>query len=254
MTKPWHRFGYHAVIHSILKKSRKIIAVSNHTKYDLMELYRIPEDKIAVIYEAAGDEFRILDKKSIEGIRRKFELSKPFLLYAGVWRNHKNLVNLMRAFHALRNSYGHDNMLVITGKDDPVYPEVKKTAQELKLEPFVRFTGLVSDNDLVALYNAASVYVHPSFYEGFGLNILEAFACGTPVACSNRSCLPEIAGDGNVLTFNPDNFRDMANVIHHLLHNDLLQKQLKERGLQRAKDFSWEKMARETLALYRDVV
>ncbi|MBI2464397.1 glycosyltransferase family 4 protein [Candidatus Peregrinibacteria bacterium] len=250
MTKPWHRWGYNLTLSSIVKKARSIIAVSENTKLDLLKLFRLPESKIRIIYEGVGEEFRMLPEKDAQEARSKYDLNKPFLFYAGVWRNHKNLVNLIRAFHSLRTSYHHDILLVLTGREDSAYPEVKATVRELSLENFVRFPGLVNEKNLVQLYNAAAIYVQPSFYEGFGLNILEAFACGTPVASSNRSCLPEIAGDGNARFFNPDNYRDIANTIHYMLENEKLLSTLKERGKIRVKDFSWKIMAEEIRRLY----
>ncbi|MBI2453496.1 glycosyltransferase family 4 protein [Candidatus Peregrinibacteria bacterium] len=251
MTKPWHRFGYHFTLKSILRNSKKIIAVSQHTKQDIIDLYNIPPEKIQVVYEAVSPEFRTLKKFEYEHVKKLFHLDRPFILYAGVHRNHKNLVNLVRAFHLLRTQYQRDILLVMTGKEDLVfYPEVREAVRDLKMEPFVRFPGMIEEKNLVALYNAALTYVQPSFYEGFGLNILEAFACGCPVVASNTSCMKEIAGANNALFFHPKNYHNMAEVMHSLISDPSLQTQLKERGKFRIKDFSWRKMASETLHVY----
>ena len=171
-----------------------------------------------------------------------------------MWRDHKNLSGLIRAFHLLRSRSSRKILLVITGKENPAYPEVKEIVRELGLADSVLFPGLVPEDDLVALYNAAIAYVHPSFYEGFGLNILEAFSCGTPVASSNASCLPEIAGKGNALFFDPKNISEMADAFYRLFTDEDLRQELRLKGLLRAKKFSWRKMAEETMGVYDEVM
>ena len=143
----------------------------------------------------------------------------------------------------------------MTGKPDPLYPEAQQKVEELGLSQSVVFPGLVSEEELIALYNLATAYVFPSLYEGFGLPVLEAMQCGTPVIASNTSSIPEIAGkskDGtpNAILFNPEEPEDMAEKIDQVLTDPNLQIKLIEKGLSRAKDFSWEKMTKEILALY----
>ncbi|MEK7529208.1 MAG: glycosyltransferase family 1 protein [Patescibacteria group bacterium] len=243
-----HRVGYFLTLRSIVNRAKKIIAVSRHTKKDLQKLFKIPDKKIAVITEAAAKEFRPLKNPHCE-----LRDERPFILYTGNWRDHKNLVGLIRAFGVVKKSIGaplHASIkLVITGRENPYYPEVKQAVQTEKLEHDVEFTGLVSDEALVHLYNAARVYVLPSFYEGFGLPILEAFACDTPVACSKTSSLPEVGGDA-ALYFNPHDVDDMAAVISQLLTDEKLREQCIARGREQLKKFSWEKMAKETLEIY----
>ncbi|MBI5754663.1 glycosyltransferase family 4 protein [Candidatus Peregrinibacteria bacterium] len=253
LTKPWHRAGYHLTLSASLKHAQSIIAVSEHTKKDLVKLYNVPEKKIRVIYEAAGENFRPVSDQTQKTVREKYHIHSPFFLYAGVWRDHKNLTGLIRAFHLLHLRSSRKTLIVITGKEKPAYPEVKQVVRELGLTDSVIFPGLVPENDLVALYNAAIAYVHPSFYEGFGLNILEAFSCGTPVASSNASCLPEIAGKGNALFFDPKNISEMADAFHKLFTDDALRQKLREKGLLRAKQFSWKKMAEETMGVYDEI-
>ena len=254
MTRWYHRMGYDSTITNILKKSRKVIAVSQNTKKDLLELFDLPEEKIAVIYEGASPEF-----KKIEGgdrlaiTKQKHGLDSPFLLYTGVWRDHKNIVNLLRAFHLLRNKYSANLKLVITGKADPTYPEVKENIEKLGIADSVLLTGLVPEGELIDLYNLATLYVFPSFYEGFGLPILEAFACETPVVASNTACIPEICGEENAVFFDPGDPENMAEAINSTLNNPELQRKLIQRGKERLKNFSWGKMAQETLELYNNI-
>lgn len=255
MRSPIHRFAYHLVLNSVVRHARGIITVSQNTRKDLVRLIKVQEEKIKVIYEAAGEEFRVLeDKKLIENTLKRLGIDHAFILYTGVWRNHKNLAGLIRAFAELCEKPMFDGLLVITGREDPFYPEVKATIQKLGIEKRVILTGLVNEQDLVALYNAACFYVLPSLYEGFGLSPLEAMACGTPVATSNTSCIPEVCGEKNALFFDPYKAEDMVKVLTSLWENSELRNTLRERGFQRIRDFSWDKMAKETFEFYKKLL
>jgi len=236
MTSWLRRWAYHWVLSSVVKRSKRIVAVSHNTKKDLMKLLNTPSEKIEVIYEGVAKEFKVLKEVPNSG---------DFFLYTGVWRSHKNVVNLLHALARLT-----EGKLVITGREDPFYPEVKMTTKALGLENRVVLTGLVSEKKLVELYNQARVYVMPSLYEGFGLPPLEAMACGTPVACSNTSSLPEICGEDNALFFNPYSVEEMAQAMKQLWDNEPLREKLIKRGLERVRDFSWDEMAKVTLSLY----
>lgn len=238
MTSWLHRAAYHLVLESVVKRSKGVIAVSKNTKKDLIKLLKTPDEKIAVIYEAAAKEFKPGTEKA------------DFFLYTGVWRNHKNLVNLLKAFAKLCERPDFDGKLVLTGRQDPHYPEVQQTILDLNLGERVILPGLVPEKKLLELYQKARVYVLPSFYEGFGLTPLEAMASGTPVVASNTSCIPEICGQENARFFDPHNIDEMADVMAEVWFDEELQFKLRENGLKRILDFSWERMAEETLALY----
>lgn len=251
MNSQWNRFAYQFIIRSIVKRCERVIAVSDHTKRDLMRILYVKPEKISVIHEGVNPLFHhMTDRKIVEDFLRATDLTKPYLLYTGVWRSHKNLVNLIKAFAILKHRYHFDGWLVITGKEDPWYPEVKETVRRENLEGEVRFTGLIPDEDLVLLYNGALIYVLPSFYEGFGLPALEAFACGLPVCAARSSSLPEVCGEGNAVFFDPHDPPDMAAKIFSVYNNPEKMKELITRGQERLKYFSWEKMARETLSIY----
>ncbi|MBP9718476.1 glycosyltransferase family 4 protein [Candidatus Gracilibacteria bacterium] len=251
MTSFIHRVAYHLIINSIAKRAKSVIAVSQNTKKDIEKFLKTPKEKIHTIYEAAGEEFRLItDHTARQKFLQKYELTRPYLLYTGVWRSHKNLPNLLRSFALLRNRYDLDIDLVMTGRPDPHYPEVIDTIQDNQLSPYVRMPGLVPEEDLIMFYNCAASFVMPSLYEGFGLPLLEAFACGAPVCSSNASCLPEVAGEGNAIFFDPHNPEDMAEKIADLLRSPEKQAELRARGLKRTHDFSWDKMAHETLKIY----
>lgn len=248
-----YRIAYKAVIKNAVMKAKKIIAVSENTKQDLIKMLQIPQEKITVIYEGTNAEYKRLSQQqkddALTSLKKLYNISQPYLLYTGVHRYHKNLPRLIRAFDKVLEKY-QNLQLVITGKEDPLYPEAKQEINRLHLQNKVIYTGLVSEDDLVALYNLSEAYVFPSLYEGFGLPILEAFACGTPVVASKVSSIPEVAGKGNAVFFDPENENDMAYAIISLLADKKLQAELIDRGFERIKDFSWEKMAKEILSVY----
>lgn len=256
-----HRAAYQLTIKNAVKKAQKIIAVSGHTKQDLIRLLKTPEEKIEVIYEGVDPSFvpapptanNSSAKKDGHHIHTppKTPFDLPYLLYTGVWRSHKNLVNLVKAFHILKTEYDYPGRLVITGRHDPFYAkEIIGETLSLQLENDTIFTGMVDEPTLIHLYQKAQVFVFPSLYEGFGLPPLEAMQCGAPVAASATSCIPEICGKDNALFFDPKNPRDMAEKIYQITSEKSLREKLISNGLKRVKNFSWEKMARQTHSLY----
>jgi glycosyltransferase involved in cell wall biosynthesis len=246
-----HRKAYHLTLSHAVKHAKKVIAVSENTKLDLIKVLGTPDEKITVIYEGVGENFTPReDKEGLAELIKKYGITKDYLLYTGVWRSHKNLINLIRAFAILKQDESFDLQLVITGKEDPYYPEVRRTVKELGLEYSVIFPGMVPEDELTALYQGAFTYVFPSLYEGFGLPPLEAMRCGTPVVASKASCLPEICGENNALFFDPYDPEDMANSIRRVWLDGDLRKDLRDRGLRHSRKFSWKSMAEETLALY----
>lgn len=258
MNSPLHRLAYALTVRSAVKKAVQVIAVSRSTARDLDEVLRVPLAKIKIIYEGVNPDFRPLaNHQVIANTLEKYSIRKPFLLYTGVWRNHKNLEGLLRAFALLDRH--EDLQLVITGRKDSVYAEgIFDLARELglmsdfppaDLPPRVVFPGLVGEDELIHLLNAAHLYVFPSLYEGFGLPPLEAMQCGTPVVASNSSSIPEICND-SALYFDPRSPEDMAATIEKLLADEALYQKLVASGLEHVKKFSWQKMARETHDLY----
>jgi len=273
MNSWWRRCAYNLVIRSAVKRAKKIITVSDNTKHDVVKLFSVPESKIQTIWNGVGEEFREISENEKKEVRKKFGLAEKFLLYTGNWREHKNLVGLLEAFHRIIDSKTFSNLqgenmdsrlqnlvsaipqsrieLIITGKPDPYYPEVTQTIKKLHLEPFVKLLGLIDQADLVRLYGAATVYVFPSFYEGFGLPPLEAMASGTPAVCSKVSAIPEICGDA-VEYFNPHDPNQMAQKIAQVMEDENLRKNLIVQGKERLKLFSWDRAASETLKIYKE--
>jgi glycosyltransferase involved in cell wall biosynthesis len=231
-------------------KADKIITVSQNTKDDLVEMFNYNPKKIKVIYNGVDNSYKIIDnKKLISEIKDKYDTGKDFLLYVGNIKPHKNIPVLLKAL----SNIDKQNKLVIVGKRDKAYDEIFDIIDQNNLEDRIIFTGFVPDKDLILLYNAATLFVYPSLYEGFGLPPLEAMACGTPVITSNVSSLPEVVGYA-AITVDPYNINGLAEEINKVLGNEVLQKAMIKKGIERAKEFTWEKTARETIRVYEEVL
>lgn len=242
-----------------IKQSDLILTVSEYSKKQIVEYFRLPESRLRVVSEAARPVFKVLprgDEMNEALSRYGLTSDERFLLYVGGISPHKNLTTLVDAFNLICT--GDDNIrLVLVGdyKDDPffsAYPSLKKQIAELKLEDKVIFTGFVPDEDLAYLYNAAQLLVFPSLEEGFGLPAMEAMSCGTPVAASNSSSLPEVLGEAGRF-FNPLDAKNMADVIRKILLDVFLRNTMKENGLDRAEQFQWKKAAQELLAVFNEL-
>lgn len=253
MKSPIRRIGFRLVFYASVKKARRIIAVSESTKRDIVRYFKIKEEKIKVIYEGADEQFHIIENEDIvKNLKKKYNLRKPFLFYTGVWRNHKNLVGLIKAFKIVKEKFGLDIDLVLGGKEDPYYPEVRETWEKLGIGEHIIPVGFIKQSELPVFYNAATAFVIPSFYEGFGLIGLEAMSCGAPVISSDRTSLPEILGDGAVY-FDPYKPEEIAEKIHLVFNDKRLYNELRENGFLQIKKYSWNKMGEETFSLYKNI-
>lgn len=248
------RMAFRLVFAFSIKKASEIIAVSASTKRDIIKHFGAKEGKITVTYEGVSGDFRILPNrdKIRETIAAKHGINKPFIFYTGVWRNHKNITGLIRAFAIFKKELG-GYQLALGGKEDPFYPEVKKTISELGLEKDIVCPGFIPADELCQFYNACSLFVIPSFYEGFGLVGLEAFACGAPVVSSRATSLPEVLGAASRY-FNPNNHQEMARVMKKVLTDSDLREKMIESGYQRIEKFSWPRMAEETHKIYSRIL
>ncbi|HEY8550907.1 MAG TPA: glycosyltransferase family 1 protein [Vicinamibacterales bacterium] len=233
--------------------SARVLTVSSASKHDILRFFRIPEDKISVIYNAIDERFRTPPPdEEVHRIRERFQLYEPFVLYAGNVKPHKNLERLIEAFHQLHVNGFDDLKLLIIGNDISKYATLRRAIHAHNLHKYVRFLGFVPDQTLAILYRLASVFVFPSLYEGFGLPPLEAMASGTPVVTSNVSSLPEVVGSAAVLV-DPTDPAAIAEGIAHVLYDPQLRDELRRRGLERAAQFSWETAAREVHAIYEAI-
>lgn len=235
-----------------LWRADRVITISQAALADYLQAYPAVQHKISAIPLAAAAHFRPVPAGSVEAMRQKYRLHDPYVLVVASNKPHKNLVGLLHAWASLDPELLRRYTLVIAGHQDRRYREAEEALQSLPLQATVRRLPDVDDGDLPALYSGATLFVFPSHYEGFGLPVLEAMACGCAVACGNRSSLPEIAGDAAAY-FNPQQTENIALVVGDLLRNPLRQEQLQRRALQRAGAFSWQRTARETMRLYRQL-
>lgn len=235
----------------LIAGSDKIITDSLQTKKDIISYYHVPDDKISVIYLGASKEYKKLDIQVVDTIRRKYNLNDPFILFIGNLEPRKNIPNLIRAFSLCRKKKT-DLKLVIAGRKGWMYGEIFTTIAELHLENSVKFLDYVPHEDLPPLYNAATVFVYVPFYEGFGLPVLEAMQCGTPVITSNISSLPEIVGDGGIMV-DPLDIVGLAEKITLIISDENLRQENIQYNLSQCQRFSWEKCAEQTYALYEEV-
>jgi alpha-1,3-rhamnosyl/mannosyltransferase len=231
-----------------LRASRVILAISQATKNDLVRFFRVDPQRIIVTPLAADAHFKPPAQAARDRVRQQYALPDRYVLYFGSNKPHKNMPRLIEAF--ARSDVKDQAGLVIAGQWDERYPQAKDLVKQLYLKEHVRFLGPVKDADLPALYCGAAVFVFPSEYEGFGLPVLEAMACGAPVVCGNRSSLPEVAGDAALLC-DPHDPEALARAIEQTLTDRDLRTTLQQRGLARASQFSWEQTARQTLSTYR---
>jgi glycosyltransferase involved in cell wall biosynthesis len=229
----------------------RIIAVSQFTSDEIVELYQAAPDRISVIYEGVDDQFQTMPRpEAQEVVDEKYRLQFPYVLTVGVIQPRKNFHRLLEGFAKLKENHDCEHKLVIVGKYGWKESGLERQAKDLGLSDDVVLTGYVPYEDLPALYNAADVFVYPSLYEGFGLPPLEAMACGTPVITGNQASLPEVVGDAGLMVdpFDADAF---AEALDRLIFDRLLRAEMFALGLDQATKFSWDKTASETLKIYR---
>lgn len=258
------QLAYRLIIKIAVKRARRVITVSNFTKDDIIKQLGVSPEKIVVTYEGVAN---LSSKETVEeskdlisyiDILKKYNLSRPYLLYVGNAYPHKNLIKLLEVFSRLRLKNPNIS-LVMVGKDDYFYQRVKRAAEKLglwrksALSNVVSFPGYVPDTDLQVLYKQALLYVFPSFYEGFGLPPLEAMSQSCPVISSNQASLPEILGQAAVY-FDPYDEKDMQEKISALINNLDLRKELSLKGVTHVQAFDWYKCALETLDVYRQAL
>ncbi|MGE3272093.1 MAG: glycosyltransferase family 4 protein [Chloroflexota bacterium] len=246
---------YFGLVTQALKRAAAIIAVSECSKRDLVRTVGVPADRVFVIENAIPASLRpVRDQAVLEAVRDRHNLPERFVLYLGANDRRKNLDGLIRAYAGLPSAIREAHPLVIAGRqwphDHPLYPDPRKVVQEYGLEHQVIFTGGIPQEEKAALLSAATVFAFPSLYEGFGLPVLEAMACGTPVLTSSTSSLPEVAGDAAVLV-DPASVPAITNGLGRLLDSPDLRQRLSEQGLARARQYRWSEVARRTVEVYR---
>src|SRR5271154_2280334 len=243
-----------------LKGAARVFAVSNFTRTEIEKLFDIPSDRIEVIYNAIDERFLHghASAGDREMIAKRYQVTYPFLLYAGRISPHKNVVRMIEAFSALKAELEKDNAypdlkLMIIGDDLSGNPDLRRTVIRSGVQNDVRFLGFLPIEVLRIFYDEAKVFVFPSLYEGFGLPPLEAMVHGTPVVTSNVSSLPEVVGNAAVLV-HPENVFEIMRALHRVLLDQPLREKMKERSYRQAAKFSWEKSVRRIMEVYQEVL
>ncbi len=246
---PRQQYYFRYFVPRILRKARAIVADSEHTKRDIISFYGIEADKIYVV-PAGYDSSRYRLGIDVEGIKKKYDLTS-YIFYVGNLLPHKNIRRLLHAFACIASDCLHK--LVIAGSKDPRYfPALEAEVAALGIQSKVLFLDYVMADDLPSLYAGATAFVFPSLYEGFGLPPLEAMACGTPAIVSNVSSLPEVVGEAALLV-DPYDVDDLPKAMRRVMTEEGLSEELRRKGLDRAKAFSWEATAKSILKICEDV-
>ena len=226
-----------------------LIAVSGATKKDLTRRFKVPASRITVVHEGVDQSFfKRASEAEIELCRKKYGLASKYFLFVGTIQPRKNLTRLIEAFARSRLNLD----LAIAGQPGWLYKEIYEAPERFGVENKVKFLGFVPNEDIVKLYSGSTAFVFPSLYEGFGLPVLEAMACGCPVITSSVSSLPEVAGEAAVLV-DPDDTKAIEKALKDVATDPTLRERLTAAGYRRVKDFTWERSAKETLAVLAKV-
>jgi glycosyltransferase involved in cell wall biosynthesis len=231
----------------------RIIAVSEHTKRDIVDHLRVADQKVAVIHNGIGGMFRPPDGQRSNALRTRYGIDGELIVAAGRADPYKNVIAFVRAVERLVKAGRNTLHCLLIGEPDERYPEVRRYVEANGLGRHVRFTGYLDDDAFVAAYQEADLVVHPSLYEGFGFPPVEAMACGTPVVASNRTSMPEVLGDAALLV-DPENVDELAAAIVRALDDGALRDTLRAKGLERAARFTWASTATATLDVYHSAV
>lgn len=233
-----------------IKRANRIIVDSFSTKKDLQKVYKLSEERISLIHLASGTMYSPIPKDiAKEKLQDKYHLTQPFILCVATLEPRKNIIQLIKAYHQLSPELRNQYQLILVGKKGWQYQELFTLVKQLKLKERILFTGYIPEEDLPYFYNAATVFVYPSLYEGFGLPVLDAMACGIPVITSNTSSFPEIVGDAGILV-DPHDSSSLSDAIQTLLTNPDKHKLFSEKALERSKIFSWKTTAKNTHDIY----
>ncbi len=248
-TRLWHYYFVNP--RRLVKKLKQVIAVSQSTKNDLEELYKINKEKISIIYHGVSEDYKVISRNDpkLLAVQRKYHLPYKFILYLGNIEPRKNVSSLIKAYKELKKEglAFKEYKLILAGKVSPLcYNIVGKEKDNIIL------IGYVNRVDKPFIYNLASLFVYPSFFEGFGMPVLEAMACGTPVITSNTSSLPEVAGKA-ALMIDPHRPQELLEAMKSILLDKKLYNTLRERGLKQSQNFSWKKSAKETLQIFENL-
>lgn len=236
-----------------LRRARLVVADSESTRQDVAEQYGVPLDRIRVVYGGVDDRFqRVTDRDRLERVKMQYGIDGPAILAVGTLQPRKNITRLVQAYQLLRE-LNLPHRLYIAGASGWMYSDLFVQIEELGLTPFIKFLGFVRDEDLPALYSVADLYVYPSLYEGFGLPVLEALACGAVVVCSGVSSIPEVGGDA-VMYCDPYDVPNIAMAMDRALNDEGLRDRLRARAPEQVARFSWPNAGRSLLQAYAEAL
>jgi glycosyltransferase involved in cell wall biosynthesis len=250
------RFRFDDLFWREVEKAERVITVSEHSKGDILKLLDVRPERVAVIPEAADRIFhKIEDDAPLRRVRERYGLREGFLFTAGALHTRRNFIRLIQAMGRAQRLLDDQLQLLILGSQaDFSHPlDIQGEAERCGLAGRVLQLDFVSDEEMLALYNACGLFIYPSLYEGFGLPVIEAMACGAPVACSNATSLPEVAGDAAVY-FDPFEVEDIAGAIVSLISDESSRSELAMAGIERAAGFSWQKAAERTVEVFEEAV
>lgn len=231
-----------------VKNARKIITISNSSKDDIIKFYKVPEEKVKVVYLG----LKSLTMEKGENSLKDFGIEKPFILFVGTLQPRKNIEKLIEAFSLIKEPLKEKYQLVIIGKKGWLFEDILEAPKNYGVEDKVKFLDYINDNDLPLFYKEATLFVLPSLYEGFGLPVLEAMRYECPVITSNFSSLPEAGGDAAIY-FDPQSERDIKNTIEKVLEDKDLRMKMVKKGSEHIKKFTWDKAARDVLISLEEV-
>lgn len=251
---PKERFFFRRTIPRTARRAAKVLTVSEYSRRDIIHTYGLPPEKVVVTPNGVGSEFApVRDTARLEALQKKYGIEREYLLSVGNLQPRKNLAQLIRAYTRLRELVEEfRGQLVIVGRKAWLYQNIVHEAHRSRYVGDVIFTDYVPEDDLPGLYSGATAFVYPSIFEGFGLPVLEAMACGTPVITSNSSALPEVVGEAGLMV-DPYDEEAMARAIQRVVEDAQLRAQLSEQSLVQAAKFSWRRTAELTLAVYHEV-
>lgn len=235
------------------RRADRVLTISEHTRRDVIELLGVPAEQVVTTYCGVEDRFGPLDRSEVEAYRSARGLPDRYVLYLGTLEPRKNVATLLRAFAHLRSSFALPHKLVLAGAPGWQYENLHASVAKLGIDSEVCFLGFVPEHEQALCYNAADLFAYPSLYEGFGLPVLEAMACGVPVVASNAASLPEVVGDAGIQV-NPLDERALSEAMARVLGDAELSSALGAAGLERARHFSWKTMAAQTLEAYEQAL
>jgi len=227
------------ILPRLTKVAKQIITVSEFSKQDIIEHYKVPENKIDVVYNAAKENFKPSTEEEVQITRDKYSEGKPYFLYVGALNPRKNIVSLFKAYDKLCEENGYDTKLVVVGNKMYWTKEIENTYKQMKYKDQVIFLGHLNTDELNSIYGAAIALAYISYFEGFGIPIVEAFRSHCPVITSNVTSMPEVAGDAAIL-INPFNIEEITSAMKQLFESDELRTSLIKNGCEQVKKFSWD--------------